>query len=164
MQPRIHSNAVHRVLVVESDRCGRELLTRQLERIDIAHTVADSLAAGVRALRAGPSEPVDALVIGASDLTTAELASLANLRAEGWSLPVLLVLPPELAERLAYDLHALSDDWIAAPADLRELRFRLEMAVRRRASARAGAAAEHSATWKLMSRAADPETPSPPVP
>ncbi len=55
------------------------------------------------------------------------------LGAEGCDcpLPVLLALPLEVASQLAPDLHALADDWIAQPLDVRELRFRLEIAVYR---------------------------------
>jgi OmpR-family two-component system manganese-sensing response regulator len=126
---------VVRVLVIET----QEVLARPLRAAGQAVTVAGSAAAARRLAATGP---FDALVLGALGPVAASLQACDELRREGISLPILLVVADDAVEARVSGLDAGADDCLGLACPVDELLARLRALVRRSVATRHAAWAE----------------------
>jgi two-component system, OmpR family, response regulator MprA len=122
-----------RILVVDDEPAVRESLRRALQLEGYA---VDLAADGQEALdRLDGGEGIDAVVLDVSMPRLDGLEACRRLRAQGSSLPVLMLTArDEVADRVA-GLDAGADDYVVKPFALEELLARLRALLRRAAPA-----------------------------
>jgi two-component system response regulator PhoP len=117
-----------RLLVVEDQRHLREQLRRELKRGGFA---VDAAADGPTGLALGRDNPYDIAIIdlGLPGLGGVELIRL--LRAEGKSLPILILTARDDWQDKVTGLGAGADDYLTKPFHMEELKARLQVLLRR---------------------------------
>jgi DNA-binding response OmpR family regulator len=120
-----------RVLVIDDDADVRSVLLRALERDGHVVSEARDLAGARRALESGPLDVI-VLDVGLPDGSGIDL--LRALRAERESTPVLVVTARSEVARRVEGLDAGADDFLAKPFAVAELRARVRVLGRRRAT------------------------------
>jgi two-component system response regulator MprA len=117
-----------RILVVDDEPAVRESLRRALQLEGYAVELA---ADGEEALERVTSNGIDAMVLDVSMPRLDGLEACRRLRAEGNSLPVLMLTArDEVSDRVA-GLDAGADDYVVKPFALEELLARLRALLRR---------------------------------
>ena len=141
-----------RILVVDDDPGISDSLERALRRD--GYTVAKA-ADGEIALAAVAAEPPDAMILDVAMPKLDGLSVCRRLRADGNSVPILvLTARHSLGDRVA-GLDAGADDYLVKPFALEELLARLRSILRRAAPAQdAGALAPADLTLDLRTRVA----------
>jgi len=141
-----------RVLLVEDDLLIGEAIRVGLARMGIT---IDWVRDGELGLQCARSEPFDALVLDLGLPRRDGMQVLRDLRADGYTQPILVVTARDaLADRVA-GLDAGADDYILKPFEMEELAARLRSTVRSRSGRadpvlRSGALALHPDT-KMVS-------------
>src|SRR5579872_71171 len=102
------------VLVVDDDPTQRRLLQGLLEREDFAVTQADSGAAALEHLASGGAADVILLDLVMPGLSGQE--TLADLRARGFSQPVVVLTATGGIETVVKAMQAGASDFIVKPA------------------------------------------------
>jgi two-component system response regulator MprA len=119
---------VHTVLIAEDDRAVRESLVRALQ-LEGYHAVA--VGNGAEALEAASATAPDVAVLDVSMPIVDGLNVCKVLRADGNTVPILMLTArTELKDRVA-GLDAGADDYLAKPFELDELLARLRALLRR---------------------------------
>lgn len=137
-----------RVLLVEDDPLIGEAVRVGLARMGIT---IDWVRDGELGLQCARSEPFDALVLDLGLPRRDGMQVLRDLRADGYTQPILVVTARDaLADRVA-GLDAGADDYILKPFEMEELAARLRSTVRSRSGRadpvlRSGALALHPDT------------------
>jgi DNA-binding response OmpR family regulator len=117
------------VLLVEND----ELMAQPLRRAGQAVTVASS---SEEARRLAATGSFDAVVLGRIQPEAASLTVCSDLRREGASTPILLLVGRDTSETRVQGLDAGADDCVALSSPVEELLARLRALVRRSATSR----------------------------
>ena len=118
-----------RVLLVEDDLLIGEAIRVGLARMGIT---IDWVRDGELGLQCARSEPFDALVLDLGLPRRDGMQVLRDLRADGYTQPILVVTARDaLADRVA-GLDAGADDYILKPFEMEELAARLRSTVRSR--------------------------------
>ncbi len=117
-----------RLLVVEDEPPLREQLVQELTRSGYA---VDGAADGHKGLTLGLEEPYDLAIIdlGLPKLDGVEL--IRRLRADGRSLPILILTARGDWQDKVTGLEAGADDYLAKPFHMEELKARLSALLRR---------------------------------
>lgn len=116
------------VLVVEDDRSLREGLIAGLGRSGFRVTPATDAAGALSALR---GDDFDAILLDIGLPDRDGIALLRQLRAEGYTLPVVILTARDAIDQRVEGLDAGADDYVLKPFELAELMARLRAAVRR---------------------------------
>jgi two-component system response regulator QseB len=145
-----------RVLLVEDDPLIGEAVRVGLARMGIT---IDWVRDGELGLQCARSEPFDALVLDLGLPRRDGMQVLRDLRADGYTQPILVVTARDaLADRVA-GLDAGADDYILKPFEMEELAARLRSTVRSRSGRadpvlRSGALALHPDTKMVTNEGA----------
>lgn len=145
-----------RVLLVEDDLLIGEAIRVGLARMGIT---IDWVRDGELGLQCARSEPFDALVLDLGLPRRDGMQVLRDLRADGYTQPILVVTARDaLADRVA-GLDAGADDYILKPFEMEELAARLRSTVRSRSGRadpvlRSGALALHPDTKMVTNEGA----------
>lgn len=117
-----------RLLVVEDQRHLREQLKVELRRAGFA---VDAAANGLEGLSLGRLNPYDLAVIdlGLPGMGGVEL--IKTLRAEGMSLPILILTARDDWQDKVTGLESGADDYLTKPFHMEELKARLQALLRR---------------------------------
>ncbi len=135
-----------RVLLAEDDPSLARQVSTALERAGYA---VDKTASGEEAWFLGDTEPYDAVIL---DLGLPELDGLSALRrwrADGRSMPVLILTARGSWREKVTGLREGADDYLGKPFEIEELLARLEALIRR-------ASGHASATLSFASLSLDP--------
>jgi len=124
--------AGERILVVEDDRAVREGLRLNLE---LAGYRVSGAADGVDGMRMAFDERPDLIVLDVMLPGWSGLDILAELRARGVEVPVLILSARGTTDNKVEGLNIGADDYLAKPFELAELLARVEAMLRRRRTA-----------------------------
>lgn len=135
-EPSAGDGSCLQVVLVSREHRSRALLSTALELVNARTRVCESLEAALFEFEHALEAPFDMLVLDDPlhcDCDARSRARLEQRRAEGWSIPVLVVLSSEDVERMGAQMEALADDWLQRPVEPHGLALRMRSALRRRA-------------------------------
>ena len=121
-----------RILVVEDEPALREQLVRELQTQDYAVDATDD---GKEALYFATDYPFDAAIVDIGLPGLSGLEVIAQLRAKGSRLPILLLTARGRWQDKVQGLEAGADDYLTKPFQTEELLARLKALLRRAAGA-----------------------------
>lgn len=119
-----------RVLVIEDEREMAEQVGASLRRAGFATDVAYD---GEEGHFLGDTEPYDVVILDLGLPKVAGLKVLERWRAEGRTMPVLILSARDTWREKVTGLRAGADDYLAKPFEMEELIARIEVLVRRHA-------------------------------
>ena len=122
------ANAPLRILIAEDDRAAREALVRALE---LEGYVVDAVNDGAQALAAVAEEQPDLLLLDVMMPVIDGLAVCRRLRADGLTLPILILTARTETSDRVVGLDAGADDYLPKPYNLEELLARMRALLRR---------------------------------
>jgi two-component system response regulator MprA len=117
-----------RILIAEDDRAAREALVRALE---LESYVVDAVNDGAQALAAVAEEQPDLLLLDVMMPVIDGLAVCRRLRADGLTLPILILTARTETSDRVVGLDAGADDYLPKPYNLEELLARMRALLRR---------------------------------
>lgn len=117
-----------RILIAEDDRAAREALVRALELEGYA---VDAVNDGAHALAAVADDPPDLLLLDVMMPAIDGLAVCRRLRADGVTVPILILTARTETSDRVVGLDAGADDYLAKPYNLEELLARMRALLRR---------------------------------
>ena len=122
------TNTPLRILIAEDDRAAREALVRALE---LESYVVDAVNDGAQALAAVAEEQPDLLLLDVMMPVIDGLAVCRRLRADGLTLPILILTARTETSDRVVGLDAGADDYLPKPYNLEELLARMRALLRR---------------------------------
>lgn len=122
------SNSGARILIAEDDRAAREALARALE---LEGYGVEAVADGADALAAFANEQPDLLLLDVMMPSVDGLAVCRRIRADGNTLPILILTARTETSDRVVGLDAGADDYMPKPYDLEELLARIRALLRR---------------------------------
>jgi two-component system response regulator MprA len=122
------ANTPLRILIAEDDRAAREALVRALE---LESYVVDAVNDGAQALAAVAEEQPDLLLLDVMMPVIDGLAVCRRLRADGLTLPILILTARTETSDRVVGLDAGADDYLPKPYNLEELLARMRALLRR---------------------------------
>ena len=117
-----------RILIAEDDRAAREALVRALE---LEGYSVDAVNDGAHALAAVAEEQPDLLLLDVMMPVIDGLAVCRRLRADGLTLPILILTARTETSDRVVGLDAGADDYLPKPYNLEELLARMRALLRR---------------------------------
>ena len=122
------SDPTARILIAEDDRAAREALARALE---LEGYGVEAVGDGAEALAAFAMEQPDLLLLDVMMPDVDGLAVCRRLRADGHTLPILILTARTETSDRVVGLDAGADDYMPKPYDLEELLARIRALLRR---------------------------------